>query len=428
MTMNDQFFGKRLLILGSNFETIPLIQRANDLGICTYVADYDSNSPGKAVATVPVNIDGKDINSLATLCLRESIDGILVGVADRLIEPYAELCSRLSLPCYASIENCRLLTNKVHFNDLLRKFQLPVIESVTVHDTGITHSDLPDFPLLVKPADGNSGKGLTRCNQLHELEPAITKALSMSASQTALVERYMECDDLFVYLSVVNGIISVCAIADRHTVAINGELGRVCVAAHYPSKYLTLFSTKYEEKFRRLIRSLGIQYGVLMVSGFVSHGEIHFYDPGFRLQGEAPDVHVVNHFGISHVDMLLEFALYGAVSNYERYLPPYPCYARHGHGMTLWLLCNPGIVHSIINFDSTKSDACIFATRQRFFSGDTISASMSGTEGQVFARAYMRSDTLSQVISAAQSIQKKIKVLDEGDHNLIEPVDIESLF
>ena len=51
---------KKLLILGANSETIPLVQEAVKSGIEVHVTDPDSRAPAKEYADVRVDIDASN--------------------------------------------------------------------------------------------------------------------------------------------------------------------------------------------------------------------------------------------------------------------------------------------------------------------------------------------------------------------------------
>ena len=190
---------KSLLILGANPETVPLIETAKTLGVRTLVTDNNPNAFAKAFAHVPCNIDGKDIDGLVELVRREGIDGVLVGVADRLIIPYQQVCERLGLPCYASREQSEVLTDKLRFNERCKQYGILSIPSFELPSSPelAELNDLP-YPILIKPVDSNSGKGLSICNHPGDVWPAIQKALLHSSSGRYLAEEYMVCDDIFI--------------------------------------------------------------------------------------------------------------------------------------------------------------------------------------------------------------------------------------
>ena len=85
---------KKLIILGGNYETGVLVEKANELGIYTIVIDPKSNAPSKTYACESYNIDGFDIDKIVELAKKIKIDGVLVGVADILVSSYQRICQK----------------------------------------------------------------------------------------------------------------------------------------------------------------------------------------------------------------------------------------------------------------------------------------------------------------------------------------------
>ena len=109
------FEGKKLLILGGNPETTPLVEIANSMGIKTIVTSGRGSDPAKKVAWKAYDVDGMDVPALIHLARTEKVDGVLVGVADVLVPSYCELCKVLDLPCYATREIVDVFSFKVAY-------------------------------------------------------------------------------------------------------------------------------------------------------------------------------------------------------------------------------------------------------------------------------------------------------------------------
>lgn len=78
--------GKKLLFLGANPETADLVRIAKEMGVYTIVTDYNPGAPAKKVADKSYNVNGIDVDALEKLAHDEKVDGVLVGVADPLID------------------------------------------------------------------------------------------------------------------------------------------------------------------------------------------------------------------------------------------------------------------------------------------------------------------------------------------------------
>ena len=98
------FNGKKLLILGGNAETVPLVETANRMGITTVVSSSNPESMAKACASVKYDLDATDVGAMVAVAREENIAGVLPGMDDIFVPAYCKVCDALSLPCYANAE------------------------------------------------------------------------------------------------------------------------------------------------------------------------------------------------------------------------------------------------------------------------------------------------------------------------------------
>ena len=123
----------------------------------------------------------------------------------------------------------------------------------------------------------------------------------------------MECDDMAVYYTFRNGTPYLSATYDRITTKIQGDFSPVGIGAIYPSKNTDLFVEKIHPKLSDFFKKLNIQNGILNLQFFVENNTFYAYDPGFRLQGEAPHIHLAHINGFDHRKMLINFAFTGVL-------------------------------------------------------------------------------------------------------------------
>ncbi len=110
-----QFNNKKLLILGGNPETIPLVLVAQKMGIEVYLTDDNPNSAAKKFTNKSFNVNGLNVEGIIQLAINENVDGVLVGVADILVKSYVKVCEALNFPCYATEELSNIFSHKDFF-------------------------------------------------------------------------------------------------------------------------------------------------------------------------------------------------------------------------------------------------------------------------------------------------------------------------
>ena len=185
------------------------------MGVFTIIADNNPASPAKRFADKSVDISTDDVDFLENLCIQEGVDGVFTGFEDFNIHIACELCSRLGLNFYATKEQLKVVTNKIVFKDTCRKYDVPVIEQYTLEEA------IADgrYPYIIKPADSYGSRGITICRNDKELETGYKKAVSISKTDTAIIERYIDYSyGTELFYTVVSGKIHLTVTADRYTV------------------------------------------------------------------------------------------------------------------------------------------------------------------------------------------------------------------
>ena len=417
--MADGIRDKKLLILGANPETTPLVDVANRMGVLTYVTSNRADDAAKQHAHVACGVDGLDVEGLVELVRRERIDGVLVGVADLLVPVYAEVCQRLGLPCYASVETCRMLSQKDEFQRACEEYGLKGIPRFEL-SADFRSEELAQvrYPLVVKPVDGCSGQGMTICRNDGELRAGVRTALEFSRCKRFLAERYMQCDDVGIYYTFKDGECSVSCLYDRHTTDEQAGLGRVNLGSVYPSKHLDAYYSRVHGKALRMFKSMGIRKGVLLISAFVEDGEFYLYDPGFRLQGEAPHLLMRAIHGFDQREMLVSFALTGSMGSVNLDKED-DCRFRGKSAATLWFLLKPGKIADIRGLDGIVGTNGVMENVQRFREGDEIQPEWAGTEKQVLTRLYLVCDSVDSLKGCIDECLARVRVSDAEGRNML---------
>ena len=422
--MEREFEGKKLLILGGNPETSPLVKLANDMGVKTIVTSARSTDDAKKYAWKSFDVDGMDVPGLIALARQEDVDGVLVGVADILVPSYCKVCDALGFPCYATQQIVDVFSFKDVFKSTCERFGVHGIPEYYL-DADMNPEDVAkiQYPVMVKPVDNGGGVGMTLVYNEDELKPAVEKALETSHKKRFIVERYMTCDDVGIYYTFKDGKCSPSCVFDRFTTAEQKGFSRVNMGSIYPSKHIKDYFNRMHDNAIRMFENIGIQNGVLLVSGFFENGEFYMYDPGFRLQGEAPHLLMKDIHGFDQREMLIRFALTGSQGDIDLLSADDP-YFRGKAAATFWYLLKKGTIGKIEGLDEVEKDSRVVANIQRLHEGDEVLPSWVGTERQVLTRLYLVCNNKKELADTIKEYQDKVKVYDvNGDNMLLNSFD-----
>ncbi len=407
--------GKKLLVLGANPETAGLVKKANELGIYTIVTDYDPKAYAKQFASEPLNINAIDLDALYDYAVQKKIDGVLVGVAESLLPTYQKLCKKLGFPCYAEPEILELMVDKKRFKDTCRKYNVPVVEEYQIDYTDESALSQVKLPVVVKPVDSCSSKGISVCHTYDELKKGIEKALSFSNSNQLLIEKYMTGEEVIVYYTFQNGTPILTAMCDRYTNKEQKGVAQLPTAYIYPSRHLKKYMEETDEYVKKMFIDLGVQHGTTFIQSFIDEdGAVRFYEPGYRLNG-AQEHYIVNAItGIDVKEMMINFALTGVMSNEDISLKAQPMFPKWG--CKLSPLVKTGRIAKMTGLEEISKMPEVVSVNPSYAEGDTVTG--IGTLKQIICRFFVVADTKQELKEAIGKIYETFIVEDDSGNSM----------
>jgi len=408
---------KKILIMGANPETVSLIIKAKKMGYKTYVTDNNPHAYAKKFADVPCNINGIDADAIVELVKKENIDAVIVGVAEALIPTYCEVCKRLNYPCFATLEQFDIMIHKDKFKQTCREYGVPVVEEFS-----ISEPEKIVYPVVVKPVDSSSSKGISICTNQEQLDKAIEKALSFSPSKNILIEKYMDGIEAIVYYVIQDGKPTLVAMCDRYTSKEQEGITQLPSAYIFPSKHLEQYVAQTDEKVCNMLKGMNIQNGVLFLQAFIENGEVRIYEPGFRLNGAQEHIIVSHITGIDAKELLLNYAIKGKMSEEDisklatpKFYGKWAC--------KLSPLIKEGVIGKIEGVEEIKMIEGVVDVYPNYESGGVVKG--LGTQRQMAANIFIVAEDKETLKVRAQKVIDSFKVFDENGNDMcLKPFDI----
>ena len=147
---------KKLLMLGTIYGSILMLEYAKSIGVHTIVTDFNEpeHSPGKLISDEYWMINTGDLDALEAKCREEGIDAVVCGISEFNLEMCMELCRRLGLQCYCTPEAWHYSRDKVDFKALCRELGAPLATDYFISDPPTREElDKIQYPVVVKPID-----------------------------------------------------------------------------------------------------------------------------------------------------------------------------------------------------------------------------------------------------------------------------------
>lgn len=309
---------KKLLILAGADIHNKVVEAAKELGIYTIVTDYLENSPAKSIADESLMYDIYDVDGIVNWANEQHIDGVIGFCCDPTQRPAQEIAQKLGLPYFGTYQQTLALTSKKHFKNLCKENG---VDTIPEYDLSEVMNGKISYPVIVKPEDSRSSRGVTVCDNIEEVRRAQQKARKESSTGNILVEKYMNGhQDLTISYIVKDGDPILVSIGDRHPGRKEDNLDRQLSCTIQPSRHASMYIEYVNERVVQMIRNLGIQNGPVFMQGFVDGNTVRMYDPGIRYPGNEYERIYKKATGIDIVKNIVKYCVGGVIpgAHYEK--------------------------------------------------------------------------------------------------------------
>ncbi len=180
---------KNILLCDANFCVLPILKSIkNNKNCIVSVAGSNLNDPAHNIADYSINIDYSNVELLYKHIKENKYDVIVPGCNDRSYLSLAFIADKLNYCGFDNFETVKIIHEKDRFKTFAQKHNYPVAKSVT----DIEDVDKLEFPLIIKPIDSFSGKGINVAYSFEEVYYYFQLAKGSSKLGLAVIEEFKE--------------------------------------------------------------------------------------------------------------------------------------------------------------------------------------------------------------------------------------------
>lgn len=277
----------KILVLAGGFDQIALIKELQERGNVVYLADYFENPPAKQFADKHFQISTLDENAVYELAKREQVDLITTACTDQALMTVADVSERLDLPCYITSKTARDVTNKAYMKKKFAEFNVPtaswnLLESES--DFEKLKSSQHNFPLIVKPCDCNSSKGVVKVENYEELEYAVTQAFQLSRSRKVVVETFKQGEEVSIDVWKDNEGAKIISVSETRKIKENVENFTI-YQSKYPVKIPDVLVAKIQRTAEKICEAFKLNNCPLLIQAIIQEDDISVIEFSARMGG-----------------------------------------------------------------------------------------------------------------------------------------------
>ena len=190
----------KILVLAGGFDQIALIKILQSQGHEVILADYYDKKKKKKYVDKHFQISTLDETKIYNLAIVEKVDLITTACTDQALLTVAKVSEKMGLPCYIGTETAQKVTNKAYMKKNLFELGIPTAQFIVLDELdniGVILENM-EFPLVVKPCDCNSSKGVVKVTNQLDLKKAIKNAFFYSRTKKAIVETFIKGEEISI--------------------------------------------------------------------------------------------------------------------------------------------------------------------------------------------------------------------------------------
>lgn len=382
----------KVLVLAGGFDQIALIQELKKRGHFVVLVDYFEYPPAKYYADKHIIASTLDIEKVELIAKAERVDMICTACTDQALLTVACVSERLGLPCYLSYQTALNVTNKSYMKSVLIKNSIPTSKYVIVSKPDIDLIESFSFPLVVKPVDCNSSKGVKRVDDAADYSKFVKEAINYSRTQRAIVEEYKEGTEISADFYVDHGEPKF--LAATTSLKIKNRKSFTILGSDYPA----VDSGQQEQIVAiagKIAHAFSLDNTPLLVQLILNNNEINVLEFSARMGGGSKYRLIQVLSGVDIMSTYVDLILGG--------LPTVNPAKQVDYCKLNYLYCKPGIFDHVEGFDELMSDGLI----DDFFVYKTKGMEIYGAETSGDRPAgYLCTS------SSAQLLDEKIKYID----------------
>ena len=264
------------------------------------------------------------------------------------------------------------------------------------------------YPLVVKPVDAYSSKGVRKAENLDELRQYYTEAQQISRSGGVIVEEFFSGDEISVDAFVVNGKAKILSVTNSEKVKYNDRF--VIFRGRYPAKASETVLKKIEEIAQKIADGFGLVNSPLLIQLLSRDDEVSVLEFCARTGGNMKWLLIKYSCGVDVITATIDITL-GLEPDLEL--------KDTGHNIVVndFIYCHPGIFDHFEGFSEMEELGLI----NEFHPVRAKGTEMRGvtSSGDRVAGMNIVADSIEDFNAKEKKILENVRVIDVNGNDIM---------
>ena len=339
---------KKALVLCATVPHTLLISKLKQRGYYTVVADMNPNAPAVHSADEFICLSAFDKDAILSYAKENELDLVISSCSEQANSVCCYVAEKLNLPHPYSYETSLNVTNKGRMKKLFKSGGINTSDFVLFNSIDELKVCEISFPVVVKPVDAYSSKGVHKADNFDELLCYGEDALNVSRLCQGIVEGYCPGIEIQVDCVSVDGKATVLMTRSKRTLSQNSIELNSC-GSSVPAVLSDKEYSQAVEISQRIVDTFGLINTPFFYQARVYNGVISVLEFAPRIGGGLSFQMIKRATGVDIVDLSINSFIGDPLSLEDKY--DYPRLLS-----TVILYMDPGIFGEVKGFDELLND------------------------------------------------------------------------
>lgn len=340
----------KALVLCGGIPQIALINELKSRGITTVLADMNEKVPARAYADKFCKVSVLDVDAIRQLAIAEKVDFLITVCADQVLQVVAQIAEELGLPWYIDYETAENVSKKSYMKKIFWENGVPTTKYVIMAQLDEEKISHLEYPLIVKPVDAYSSRGVSKVLNIEELRDAFDVAVNVSRTKTAIVEEFAEGDEITVDVYVEEGKAHVLCLSNIYKIGEDGKF--IINRSRIPADVSEDIAAQISDTAQRIADAFGLKNTPMLIQLITDGEKINVVEFCARTGGGVKFLMIKKISGFDVVKAVVDLTL-GNKPHVEE--------IQRANSITVneFVYCNPGVLDHTEGFEELLEEGII---------------------------------------------------------------------
>ena len=340
----------KAFILAGGLPQIELIKQLKARGITTVLADGNPNALARPYADIFYQLAIFDVEAVKEVAVKEKVDFLITVCADQVLLVVAQVSEMLGLPWYIDYETAQKVSDKRYMKKIFWENDIPTsryVELTELEQDKIAHLE---YPLVVKPVDAYSSKGVRKATNPEELATYFAEAAQISRTGGVIVEEFVAGDEISVDIYVEDGVAKLLCVSNSEKV--NDADRFIIFRGRYPVAASPEIMAQIQKVAQQIVDAFGLKNCPMLIQMINNGKRVSVLEFCARTGGNMKYLLIKRSCGFDVIKAVIDLTV-GEKPHVELSAP------EAKYIVNDFIYCNPGVYDRLEGFEELRQQGIL---------------------------------------------------------------------